>query len=440
MPRTFVACSLVLLLAMSGGAAPAQQRNESVQAAPLSAEQVQAEINRLETEINSLRRSPAAPAEWKQREKIAAELAAMRERRRQEQAPVLAKIDELNQSQPVREWQEQISEREDRLRALNAMDYEMTREAGRQLFQARHAELARVAPTQTPQLRRLGLDLLSYPRMDGSTSTQPLATLIACRCFGAGYEWVGRAQALPRRSRFDSTLPISDLELFMERPWVRSEPELELLEFTLRARTTPPGDRLGLIINALLAANASTHQAYVNLIEGHSDIGLLARPPSPDERELARKAAVQLDVLVSARDAFVFLVHQKNPVKGLTTAQIREIYSGQTQNWQSVGGPTRKITAYQRETNSGSQELYYYENFMSGSPRTRTIAVDGVVPTYDSIRDRTYPFISDVYVVTRASLGPQSAARRMRDWLLSAEGQAVVRESGYVSVAGQRER
>ena len=484
MPRNLVPCSLAFVLGLAGGTLLAQER---VQAAPPSAEQVQAEIKRLGIEIDNLRRSPQAPREWKQRQEIAAALAAMHEKRRQEQAPLQAKYEELSQSQPVRGREEEISQQERRLRALKDLDYQQTREAGRQLFQARHAELARIAPAQTPQLRQLGLDVLSYPRMDGSTSTQPLATLIACRCFEAGYEWVGRDQALPRQSRYDSTLPIRDLERFMERPWFRSEPELKLLEFTLRARTEPSDDRLGLIINALLAANASTHQAYVNLIEGRSDIGLLARPPSADERQLAREKAVELEIVPCARDAFVFLVHQKNPVKGLTTPQIREIYSGQVQDWQSVGGPKQKITAYQREENSGSQELmrtlvmknvplakptgqfqaapqlvgqlmsstflslsrdesgigysvYYYENFMSGSPRTRTIAVDGVVPTYDTIRDRTYPLISDVYVVTRAKLDAQSQARRMRDWLLSAEGQAVVRESGYVPVTSPIER
>src|SRR4029453_17694242 len=83
--------------------------------------------------------------------------------------------------------------------------------------------------------------------------------------------------------------------------------------------------------------------------------------------------------------------------------------------------------------------VYYYERFMSGSPRTRVIAVDGVEPTYETIRDRKYPYTCDVLVVTRKGLDANAPAIRLRDWLRSPEGQTVVRESGYVpSTARER--
>jgi phosphate transport system substrate-binding protein len=146
-----------------------------------------------------------------------------------------------------------------------------------------------------------------------------------------------------------------------------------------------------------------------------------------------------------------------------------------------VGDFSGPITAYQREENSGSQELmrqlvmkgvplftpkaryqrapqliehlmsgvylaltsdkqgiaysvHYYEQFMAGSPCTRTIAVDGVEPSYDSIGQGKYPFTAEVLVVIRKGLDQSTAAVRLRDWLRSPEGQAVVRESGYVPI------
>jgi phosphate transport system substrate-binding protein len=72
---------------------------------------------------------------------------------------------------------------------------------------------------------------------------------------------------------------------------------------------------------------------------------------------------------------------------------------------------------------------------MSGSPRTRTIAVDGVEPTYETIRQRKYPYTTEVFVVTRKGIVPTDPAARLRNWLLSPEGQSVVRESGYVPLA-----
>jgi ABC-type phosphate transport system substrate-binding protein len=76
--------------------------------------------------------------------------------------------------------------------------------------------------------------------------------------------------------------------------------------------------------------------------------------------------------------------------------------------------------------------VYYYERFMARSPRTRVISVDGIEPTFETIRDRKYPYTCDVLVVTRKGLDETAPARRLRDWLRSPEGQAVVRESGYV--------
>jgi phosphate transport system substrate-binding protein len=151
-----------------------------------------------------------------------------------------------------------------------------------------------------------------------------------------------------------------------------------------------------------------------------------------------------------------------------------------------VGG-SGPITAYQREENSGSQQLmknlvmkdvplyrpteeyqlgpqligrimsstfleltsdekgigysvYYYEHFMSGSPRTCTIAVDGVEPNPETIGKRKYPYVSEVFVVTRKGLSKDAPAAKMRAWLLSPEGQSVVRASGYVPLLATVEK
>jgi phosphate transport system substrate-binding protein len=219
------------------------------------------------------------------------------------------------------------------------------------------------------------------------------------------------------------------------------------------------------------------------LIEGRSDIGLLARPPSSAELELSRAKSVDLEFTPCALDAFVFLVNKANPVRNLTRKQIQDIYSGKITTWESVGGSGR-ITAYQREENSGSQQLmnklvmkdvplydpkdykdgpqligqimsstflsltsdehaigysvYYYEHFMSGSPRTRTIAVDGVEPNSETIGKRKYPYLCEVLVVTRKGLGHDAPAAKLRAWLLSPEGQSVVRASGYVPLVSDR--
>lgn len=425
----------------------------------LSARQLQSEIRRLNNEIDKLRNSPKAPEGWKELQTVEAKIEELRIRAVQ-----------LSGSGNIPQWKQQIYELEKQLDAVTDEEARVTRDAGVRLFQTRHAELEKQAP-QTPKLHELGFDVLNYPRIDGSTSTRPLAVLITCKYFDAPSAWIGTGQIRPR-ARTDTME-----SLFPVHP----EPEAVLMEFTLRAKAGgATSERLAVMINDLLATNASTHQAYINLIEGRSDIGLLARLPSSDELEFARKKNVDLETTPCALDAFVFLVNRDNPVRNLTSQQIREIYSGKVKSWDSLGG-AGYIVPYQREENSGSQQLmkslvmknvplyaeatihpligqvmsdtflwltsdekgigysvYYYEHFMSGSPRTQMIAVDGIEPNPETIATRKYPYVSEVFVVTRKGLPISSPTAKLRAWLLSPEGQSVVLASGYVPLSSGR--
>jgi phosphate transport system substrate-binding protein len=79
--------------------------------------------------------------------------------------------------------------------------------------------------------------------------------------------------------------------------------------------------------------------------------------------------------------------------------------------------------------------VHYYEQYMIGSAATKSIAIDGVLPSFESIQARTYPHVSEVFVAIRKNEPEGAPARQLRDWLLSEEGQSVVRESGYVPLS-----
>jgi phosphate transport system substrate-binding protein len=189
---------------------------------------------------------------------------------------------------------------------------------------------------------------------------------------------------------------------------------------------------------------------------------------------LAREKGVRLERVPVALDAFVFIVHRENPVQGLTVDQIRDIYSGKATTWNQVGGPELPVHPYRRNRNSGSEETMqkvvmkglemvegrdlvsmsmmgpfnalthdrqglgytfrYYDTYMTHLPTVRAVAVGGVSPTPETIRNRTYPFVTPVWMVWRTDLADDSPAAKVRDWLLSPAGQAVVAESGYVPI------
>ena len=297
-------------------------------------------------------------------------------------------------------------------------------------------------------IAELDLSTENYPRVDGSTSAEPLQRVIACKIFDAPVFWF--------HSEEDDTqhLMASDYD------------ELHGTE----------GKKADLCkqINKLTESHG-TDKAYVKLIEGNTDFILVARAPSPDELQLAAQGNVELDYKPLALDAFVFLLNKENPIKSLTIAQIRDIYSGVITNWRQVGGANAKITPYQRTRNSGSQELmrtlvmkerkmihapelltgtlmyspflaigddvhgigysvYYYGEYMAPLSPVKSCAVNQVLPNSENIRSRKYPLVTEVYVVVRRDLPPSHSALKLRDWLLTRAGQSVVGESGYVPI------
>jgi phosphate transport system substrate-binding protein len=365
------------------------------------------------------------------------------------------------------------------LQSLERELYLRNQRRGHEQTLSRHEALNEVRIGDVRQLKDLKLDVLSFPRIDGSTSTQPLAVLIACRCFDTPFKWVWKYEDFKRfepqkQSSFSGMLDIDDGR-------EKEEPEFRLFEYALRADSTNPvQDRLAAIINSLLVINASTHQSYLNLIEGKSDLGLIARRPSASELASAKAKGVELEVVPVALDALVFLVNQEQTVSELSTEQIKGVYQGKVKGWKELGGAGVAINAYQRPEDSGSQELmrelvmrgaeletpkvnllgsvmssvylnltvdnqglaysvHYYEQYMIGSGATKTIAIDGVAPSFESIQSRTYPHVSEVFVAIRKDAAVNAPARKMRDWLLSEEGQGVVRESGYVPILEKRE-
>ena len=73
---------------------------------------------------------------------------------------------------------------------------------------------------------------------------------------------------------------------------------------------------------------------------------------------------------------------------------------------------------------------WYVRLIRSGNNFTGSVSPDGVVWT--DIATRATVMATEVYAVTRAGLLPEHPAVLLRDWLLTAEGQATVAKSGYV--------
>jgi phosphate transport system substrate-binding protein len=282
-----------------------------------------------------------------------------------------------------------------------------------------------------------GLNASNYPKVDGSTSAHPLQAMIACRILGVEYSWMP--------SWFDETYRI----------WPSADEKPEIAAFI----------RDSIVHNG-------THSSYVNLIKGKADLIIVARTASDDEMDIADSAGVTLTTTPIALDAFVFIVNTHNPVNSLTVEEIRDIYTGNITRWNEVGGRDAEINPYQRNPNSGSQELmlslvmkdlammnypemilygmmgpinqishdwdglgytvYFFEQFMAPNDYLKLLAVNGVVPQRSTLKSREYTYTTEVFAVIRENLAPSTNAYLLYQWLMTEEGQDVVDECGYI--------
>ena len=226
-----------------------------------------------------------------------------------------------------------------------------------------------------------------------------------------------------------------------------------------------------------------TIEAYERLIEGKTDI-IFCAAPSKDQLALAEASGVQLHLTPIGREAFVFFVNSENPVEGLTVEEIQGIYTGEIRNWRELGGKNQRIRPYQRAENSGSQSALlrlmeglplmepekedriagmggiinevasyrnhknaigfsfrFYSTEMVENEQIRLLALNGVLPTKETIRSGEYPISSNFFAVTASPIGepaPEEHNEDLRafiDWILSEQGQEIIEKTGYVGVS-----
>jgi len=195
----------------------------------------------------------------------------------------------------------------------------------------------------------------------------------------------------------------------------------------------------------------------IDIAQGHGMLG-------------AANARDLLAVPVGA-EGIVLYVHESNPIRELTVAQVRAIYTGQILNWKQLGGLEERILLYGGESTSGivpffadavlrGEDSLGYEGKTSTkdlldviSRRTNAIGFAGagfaphvkalrirsspgttaVEPTIANIRSLQYPISRHIYWYLARK--PQGALRDLCEWILSSEGQLVVEGVGFQPLA-----
>ena len=213
--------------------------------------------------------------------------------------------------------------------------------------------------------------------------------------------------------------------------------------------------RPGLGVNVQGGGSSAGIQACKS---GACQIGMSSRELKADEKDLHE--------IVIARDGLAIIVHPSNPVRGATLSQVKQIFAGDLTNWKFLGGPDREMTVVTREEGSGTrgafQELVMgktrifrgaitedsngtVREIVANDPhavgfislglvneQVRALALDGVEGSEASIRAGRYKLVRPFLFLTKGE--PSGVARAFIDFVLSDEGQELVKKEGLIPV------
>ncbi|MBC7118808.1 MAG: phosphate ABC transporter substrate-binding protein, partial [Methanobacteriaceae archaeon] len=192
--------------------------------------------------------------------------------------------------------------------------------------------------------------------------------------------------------------------------------------------------------------------------QGTADIGTSSKDLKEDEKK-------GLKVYLIGKDGIVVIVNKQNKIQGLTTEQIRDIFSGKISNWNEVGGPDAKITVITREEGSGTRKAF--EEIVMGKEAkirkdaivessteavkqavkqdpnaigfislanlddtVKALEIDGIIPSEKTVADGSYKLQRPFLFLTKGE--PTGVVKDFIDWVLSPEGQAIVKSEKVV--------
>jgi phosphate transport system substrate-binding protein len=219
---------------------------------------------------------------------------------------------------------------------------------------------------------------------------------------------------------------------------------------------------------SIYADGGGTAVGIEALIKGEVEICTASRPLRPSEVQRLVKRYNNLGIaFLVARDALSIYLHPDNPVRNLSLEQVKGIFTGSITNWQAVGGKNESIMALSRSPNSGTY-LYFQEHVLGGEPYGKNVVtmpttaaiteavsqnpqaigyggiaygpdlvhckINGISPTEENVRKETYPIARYLYFYTIDK--PRGTVKAFIDWVLSKEGQRVVKEVDYIPLFG----
>lgn len=200
------------------------------------------------------------------------------------------------------------------------------------------------------------------------------------------------------------------------------------------------------------------------------DIGMSSRDVTT--AELATYP--NFNIVTVAHDGIAVIVNPSNTIQYITLDQINQIYTGKITKWTQITGAevpntNNQIVLIGRDSSSGTRS-YFDETVLNKATPAKTMLEQNsngavaqsvaqtpgaigyvsigflssdvkalpiwynfdkiITPSISTVKDKTYPVSRDLYMITNGQ--PTGLTKDYLDYILSADGQKIVADQGYV--------
>ena len=177
-----------------------------------------------------------------------------------------------------------------------------------------------------------------------------------------------------------------------------------------------------------------------------------------------------------AQDGIAVIVNPANTIQYITLDQIKNIYLGKITKWTEISGASvpntnNQIVIIGRDSASGTRAYFDESVLLKATPTNKMLEKNSngavlqtvaqtpgsigyvsigfvsndvkavpvwynaqkiIAPTLDNVKTKTYPVSRDLYVITNGQ--PTGLAGDFVKYILSADGQKIVADEGYVTI------
>lgn len=201
-----------------------------------------------------------------------------------------------------------------------------------------------------------------------------------------------------------------------------------------------------------------------DIIMGRVDMANASRAIKTSEIKQAKENGVNPVGTIIANDGIAIIVNPSCGLTDITKEQVKKIFTGEINNWKQLGGASMPIVAISRDVASGTFEVFKelvlkgskvkddalllasnnavatnvadtpgaigYVGFGFLSDKVKALKVEGIAPTEKSVNDKSYSISRPLYVYTNGT--PKGEIKDFLEFILSDEGQKIVKETGYI--------